>query len=273
MDIRPYGQGALFSMPLLDTAGLIFETATAAAAGDFQLQSDEQAATNLTAEFAAFTSGSVKPSVGDTLTGQTSTETCVYIGCRLTSGSWAGGDAAGTMFVASVSGVFTAAETINNTTESSTNDLTLTADFTPSIGAKLIGDFMVFALTAAEMACTAGEVLVVDAGAAWLEDSYSFQTINHQDAMHGTDIIVTDINDASAETTQFTVTLSQGSKILVGMCQLTSGALKKETRLATWTGNEIAIVQPTSVPAGLTTIGPFSAAPADNVTISFKVLD
>ncbi len=42
-----------------------------------------------------FNSGSVEPTVGETLTGATSTSTAVVVATVLTSGTWAGSDAAG----------------------------------------------------------------------------------------------------------------------------------------------------------------------------------
>lgn len=78
-----------------------------------------------------------------------------------------------------------------------------------------------------------------------------------------------DINDASATASSFTVTTSQGAKILVGVLRLTSGALSGEARLVHWTGTTVETLDPDTIPAGLGEGGPFSAAPADNVTFTF----
>jgi len=60
-------------------------------------------------EEVAFTSGGTHEVLeGDTLTGATSTETCVVKRVQLTSGSWAGGDAAGWLTIASKSGALQA---------------------------------------------------------------------------------------------------------------------------------------------------------------------
>jgi hypothetical protein len=85
-------------------------------------------------------------------------------------------------------------------------------------------------------------------------------------------IVTGSVNDASAAVTGFTVTDDAGSDIRLGTLRLTSGALAGESRLVTWTGTTVAVVQPTSVPAGLTTVGPFSAAPANGVTYTFRPL-
>lgn len=80
------------------------------------------------------------------------------------------------------------------------------------------------------------------------------------------------VNDAAATVLGFTVTDSAGADIRLGALRFTSGALAGESRLVTWTGTTVAVVKPTSVPAGLTTIGPFSAAPANSVTYTFRPL-
>lgn len=60
----------------------------------------------------AFTSGSREPVAGNTVTGGTSGATGFVQGVAVSSGSWAGGDAAGTITIRRKSGTF-AAETIN----------------------------------------------------------------------------------------------------------------------------------------------------------------
>lgn len=74
-----------------------------------------------------FTSGSEEPDVGDTITGATSSTTAVVQKVILTSGSWAGGDAAGRIIINTVSGAFQA-ENINNTTSTTNNVWTIAGD-------------------------------------------------------------------------------------------------------------------------------------------------
>lgn len=63
----------------------------------------------------AFTSGGTsEPSVGDTITGDGSTETAVITRIVLTSGSWAGGDAAGTIHYRAKSGAFNSGENFDS---------------------------------------------------------------------------------------------------------------------------------------------------------------
>jgi hypothetical protein len=77
----------------------------------------------------AFTSGGVTPIiVGDTITGATSTKTAIVTRVQVTSGTWAGGDAAGTFTLRAQSGAFTAGENLN--TGSGANLATATANAT-----------------------------------------------------------------------------------------------------------------------------------------------
>ena len=61
----------------------------------------------------AFTSGGTyELVVGDVITGETSTETATIFSITLSSGTWAGGDAAGTVWLNDESGTFTSGETL-----------------------------------------------------------------------------------------------------------------------------------------------------------------
>jgi hypothetical protein len=80
-------------------------------------------------EAIAFTSMSELPSVGDTLSGDTSTETCVVTAIFITSGTISGGDAAGWLLVNTLSGAFQS-ETLTNDTTTTANVATIGADFT-----------------------------------------------------------------------------------------------------------------------------------------------
>jgi hypothetical protein len=74
-----------------------------------------------------FTSGSVEPSKGDTLSGATSNVTAVVVMVELTSGTWAGGDAAGNIWIESQTGTFQS-ENLDNDTTAATNIATISAD-------------------------------------------------------------------------------------------------------------------------------------------------
>lgn len=76
----------------------------------------------------AFTSGGTYEILaGDTITGATSTETAVVKSVHLESGTWAGGDAAGTLFLETPSGTFQA-ENLN--VDANTNVATIAGDST-----------------------------------------------------------------------------------------------------------------------------------------------
>lgn len=75
-----------------------------------------------------FTSGSVEPTVGETITGATSGETCVLVSVTLLSGAYVDTDAAGYLYVENVSGAFQS-ENLNGST-SGANFATIAADAT-----------------------------------------------------------------------------------------------------------------------------------------------
>lgn len=77
----------------------------------------------------AFTSGSVKPQRGDTLSGATGGATARVWDVVLTSGTWAGGDAAGTLWLTDQSGTFES-ENLDNDTTGVANVATIAADTT-----------------------------------------------------------------------------------------------------------------------------------------------
>ena len=66
-----------------------------------------------------FYSGSVAATVGETITGATSGKTAVVYSVAKNAGTYAGGDAVGTIEVTSPSGTFTAGELLNGSTAGS----------------------------------------------------------------------------------------------------------------------------------------------------------
>lgn len=90
------------------------DTADGAAGGMYRATSSGWAAVPL-GHVADFTSGSVEPAKGDTVTGQSSGATAIVKRAVVTSGSWSKGDAAGYMVLSNVSGAFRA-EAINGAT-------------------------------------------------------------------------------------------------------------------------------------------------------------
>lgn len=80
-----------------------------------------------------FTSGSVEPTVGETLTGATSGKTATVSEVSLQVGTYAGGNAIGTVVVTAQTGDFTELETINGST-GGTNIMTCRTSLTRGYG-------------------------------------------------------------------------------------------------------------------------------------------
>lgn len=85
-----------------------------------------------------FDSGSEEPSPGDTITGQTSGNSGVLQRVIVTSGTWVGGDAAGTLFFSDTDGAFSDNEALDI---SGGNTDVMTADGTRKAGASMIYDY------------------------------------------------------------------------------------------------------------------------------------
>lgn len=67
-------------------------------------------------EYIKFTSGSVEFTAGETITGATDGATAVVVNWYEDSGTWAGGDATGVVWVSTVVGTFNASENLNGST-------------------------------------------------------------------------------------------------------------------------------------------------------------
>lgn len=72
-----------------------------------------------------YDSGSYEPQPGETITGATSSATSAIESVTRTSGTWAGGDAAGTIYLRRLTGTFQNNENVNDTTASESNCLTI----------------------------------------------------------------------------------------------------------------------------------------------------
>jgi hypothetical protein len=102
-----------------------------------------------------YNSGSAAPSAGAWLIGATSSALGVVVSVTLASGTWGGGDAAGTIRLKSVSGTFNGTENINN--GSSGNVLTMTSVVKP-----VVDDYMFKGLMAkAAMLICSGNIALV----------------------------------------------------------------------------------------------------------------
>lgn len=178
MDKRFYGQDALFIFPLIDAGTQNFVTDYTPAAGDAKVWTDKQISANPTAEVFAFTSGSEEPTPGATLVGASSSSTCTLMFALRTSGTWAGGDAAGFLFIKAASDAFSG-ENINISGGTS-NVLTVAGDCTAGLTCYLGNGLFAAALTAAEMTCKLGGFNIVDSSTKACEDqSILFVTKGH----------------------------------------------------------------------------------------------
>jgi hypothetical protein len=77
--------------------------------------------------YLAFTSGSVEPSQGDTISGATSGATATVVSVEVASGSFGGGDAAGNLWIKDQSGTFQS-ENLDNDTNPQADFATISAD-------------------------------------------------------------------------------------------------------------------------------------------------
>lgn len=88
-----------------------------------------------------FDSGSVEPTVGETLTGATSADTGVVVDTQLYDGSWADGDAEGVVTLTTLTGTSTDSDTLvetvfqdnENLNGSTAGDNCMTVDGTPQV--------------------------------------------------------------------------------------------------------------------------------------------
>lgn len=93
-----------------------------------------------------FTSGSVEFTAGETITGAISGKTAVVVNWYEDSGTWAGGNATGVVWVSSPSGSFNASENLNGSvggTNIATTTSTNTSGGTDSVDPR-VGDIIVY---------------------------------------------------------------------------------------------------------------------------------
>lgn len=177
----PYGKDFVGDIRLLDpTTGEFMASAPTIAAGDLTVHHNRLAPANPTGKTVTFTSGGtyeVKP--GDTVTGATSAATAIVMGVRLTSGTWAGGDAAGELFVRSDSGTFQAENLdVGATTNVATIDAALDA---AGLFRYLVGKRFAFGVPGTQLQGARGAFDVIDATATeeWEDTSIPFETYDH----------------------------------------------------------------------------------------------
>lgn len=187
MELKAYGADALFLFPLVNAGAVDFEAGVTIAAGDAKVFTDALILTNISCESVAFTSGSEEPTNGDTLDGATSAESCTFMFAVVTSGTWGGGDAAGVLFVKTVSGAFQAENL--NINGGTANVMTIGADFTAGLFGAVGSGYYAVALTAAEMTCATGFVSIMDSATKeWEDQAIRFETYGNAAAQHAVDL-------------------------------------------------------------------------------------
>ena len=227
MHYRPYATGAMFKIAVLDAVddppGLRMESAPTLAAADLEVATDKNGGpAECSAQYTTFTSGSEEPSVGDTLTNNS--QTAVYIGSVLTSGTWAGGDAAGYMFHAAPSGAF-ASGAIG--ISGGTADVATASGAATDAAGVFDEQLLWIALTAAEMTCQQGLILVRDATSTpvWADDAIEFETVGSS-GLH-TDVIG-DLDDAAA-----TGAVTTTDTLVAYIKQLVTEGIARDTAIGT----------------------------------------
>ncbi len=104
-DTRKYNTDALFYFPLIADGAVDFEPSVTPAAGDCKLFTDTQLFINTTSKILGFDSMSELPAVGDQIDENgAGTAQAIVMAVVIITGSIGGSDAAGFMFVRSVSG-------------------------------------------------------------------------------------------------------------------------------------------------------------------------
>lgn len=198
----PYGTDVVVDFPLVTAGSQAFKAPATSAAGDVKVLHDRLISTTTSGQTVAFTSGGtyeIRP--GDTVTGATSAKTAVVLGVRLTSGTFAGGDAAGTLFLRSPSGAF---QSENLDVGANTNVATIGGDLAAAglfthtaLGLHAIG------LPGTQSLGRQGALVFHDAsGAEWEDSTLLFETYGHEAAFDPQGCVWTDaVGTATGQTT------------------------------------------------------------------------
>ena len=186
---RKYNTDSLFTFPIVADGVSDFVTDYTPVSGDAKIWTDQLISTTLSAETVAFTSGGTAKIVrGNEINGASTGEQADVVAVVVTSGTWAGGTAAGFLFVKNATGAF-GAENLNITAGQS-NIATIAGDLDGTLQPVEIGNgqFAV-ALTAAEMSCEQGEIHIIDSATKAIEDqAIIFNTYGNASALHAVDL-------------------------------------------------------------------------------------
>jgi len=177
----PHSEDFILTTPLVKTGDAGFKTTATLAAADAKIRTALQALTELSAKTVAFTSGSEEPKNGDRLYGVTSSATAIYMGSLLSSGTWAGGDAAGQMFVKDDTGTWQAE--VAGIQGGTADVMNVAAALTDAgIAEVATTGEIALAITAAELATDRAYLLVSDAtgeGTEWEDTAERIETYGH----------------------------------------------------------------------------------------------
>ena len=191
-DVKLYGADALFQLPLVTRGAVDFYAKPGTPfveAGDLKLKTDRQIRANPTAKILGFDSGSVEPLPGATIVEATGDGSAVVMFAIVVSGTWAGGNAAGFLFVKTVTGTWTNDINIDNSTTAQTNFATVDSGTTGLYSATQLavtaglfasdGFSWYVALTATEMQCKQGTIQIIDQTGTklWEDQAILFETI------------------------------------------------------------------------------------------------
>lgn len=159
--IRLYNGYGVIKFPLIDFGATDFEaTPVPIALGDAQWQKNGSPFANLSVRKLAFTSGgTVEIQVGDVIEGATSGATATVGYIQVTSGSWAGGDAAGDIWFASQTGTFQA-ENLDVGTD--LNVATIAGDSVVGMFGYVGNGCYYVVLTPTEASCEQGILTLID---------------------------------------------------------------------------------------------------------------
>lgn len=225
---RPYGTDALFEFPLIDYGATSFEStgvnvsltsaAGTIAAGDIVIFTDAMVATNPTAHYVKFSTGSTnEPVTGDVIQGDTSLCTATVMFSITTTGTWAANSAAGYMFLKSVSSSFytgSGSEPVHIIAGGPSSAASNVASFDTGSVAGLFGHsgrgMFSMAATATEMSCKQGWVQVMDQTGTklWEDTVLTFVTEGDEDALDYQGTILTDSTNTDTGQTTTNIVMS-----------------------------------------------------------------
>jgi hypothetical protein len=228
----PYGVGVVVDLPVVSQADTkLYKTSATIAAGDAKIRSDTLILTTLTSKTRTFTSGGTYViQKGDTITGATSAATAVVIGVRLTSGTFAGGDAAGVLFVEQDSGTF---QSENLDVGSNTNVATIGGALSSAgVFNEIDSGVVAIGIPSTQLQCRRAMLIVRDAaGAEWCDTGLDLEVEGNDALDTGTAVAIA----AGTITLRANHGISTVGSVLITLLGGTDA--RGKSRLATYSGS------------------------------------